>query len=334
MPITQYNSSVRQMSQSKFNSMKNASGKIPDLANQIVMTNSEDTNISCLRTEVVYDMTSSDASKNWGYTNGIYSDTTVSNKDFSKFSALKVYICAKNNSTVARDSWGRNNILEIDLDNLINIEYGASNLFRYANNNNYFGGTFVAISSDKKSLTFLFYDNEVLYSSSSTAFIYKIEGVLKTPSMIYTGDELIAGNGISLNNGIISQKQRCSVNISGFNDTHYSSPGWLAEGVIISGTFTKYDEASSLLISYASSSFYVTGGGSAYCKVSIDDINVEHSDTITNSSNETHSISKTVIATNISAGTHSFKWTCWSDASNRKANIAAYNTYSIAIQEI
>ena len=85
MPITQYNSSVRQMSQSKFNSMKNASGKIPDLANQIVMTNSEDTNTSCLRTEVVYDMTSSDASKNWGYTSGIYSNTTVSNKDFSKF---------------------------------------------------------------------------------------------------------------------------------------------------------------------------------------------------------------------------------------------------------
>lgn len=64
MPINQYNSSVRQMSQSKFNSMKNASGKIPDLANQIVMTNSEDENVSYLRTEVVYDMTSSDASKN------------------------------------------------------------------------------------------------------------------------------------------------------------------------------------------------------------------------------------------------------------------------------
>ena len=54
MPITQYNSSVRQMSQSKFNSMKNASGKIPDLANQIVMTNSEDANISCLRTKVLW----------------------------------------------------------------------------------------------------------------------------------------------------------------------------------------------------------------------------------------------------------------------------------------
>ena len=34
------------MSQSKFDSMKNASGKIPDLANQIVMTNSENGVIS------------------------------------------------------------------------------------------------------------------------------------------------------------------------------------------------------------------------------------------------------------------------------------------------
>ena len=91
MPITQYNSSVRQMSQSKFNSMKNASGKIPDLANQIVMTNSEDTNISCLRTEVVYDMTSSDANINWGYTSGIENNVTVTGKDFSKYEKLIAY---------------------------------------------------------------------------------------------------------------------------------------------------------------------------------------------------------------------------------------------------
>ena len=53
MSITQYNSSVRQMSQSKFNSMKNASGKIPDLANQIVMTNSEDENYDYLRMKLL-----------------------------------------------------------------------------------------------------------------------------------------------------------------------------------------------------------------------------------------------------------------------------------------
>ena len=192
----------------------------------------------------------------------------------------------------------------------------------------------IELNTSLTGFTAKFNQNAEDRNSNAEWFVAKIEGVLKTPSMIYTGDELIAGNGITLNNGIISQIQRCSLNISNFSYTHYSSPGWTTEGVIISGTFTKYDEASSLLISYASSSFYVTGGGSAYCKVSIDDINVEHSDIITNSSNETHSISKTVIATNISAGTHSFKWTCWADASNRKANIAAYNTYSIAIQEI
>ena len=329
MPITQYNSSVRQMSQSKFDSMKNASGKIPDLANQIVMTNSEDTNTSCLRTEVVYDMTSSDASKNWGYTSGIQGGVTVSGKDFSKYDKLMFYgyrtgimtFCAEIDITIPTKS--------------LNLFGRATNCFHFIESNvSYTAGMTIELNTSLTGFTAKFNQNAEDRNSNAEWFVAKIEGVLKTPSMIYTGDELTAGNGISLNNGIISQKQRCSLNISNFNYTHYSSPGWTTEGVIISGTFTKYDEASSLLISYASSSFYVTGGGSAYCKVSIDDINVEHSDIITNSSNETHSISKTVIATNISAGTHSFKWTCWADASNRKANIAAYNTYSIAIQEI
>lgn len=320
MSITQYNSSVRQMSQSKFNSMKNASGKIPDLANQIVMTNSEDSNISCLRTEVVYDMTSSDASKNWGYPNGIGTGVTI-NKDFSKYDFLVCQYLSYNNSIVG--------FCDLRQPTMPSDTTGRYMLYAVAYIGNAYSELISVIDLNKSSLT------TYLPGSGNLAVkIAKIYGILKTPSMIYTGDELTAGNGISLNNGIISQKQRCSVNISGFNSVHYSSPGGTTEGVVISGTFTKYDEASSLLISYASSSFYVTGGGSAYCKVSIDDINVEYSDVITNSSNETHSISKTVIATNISAGTHSFKWTCWSDASNRKANIASYNTYSIAIQEI
>ena len=318
MPITQYNSSVRQMSQSKFNSMKNASGKIPDLANQIVMTNSEDVNISCLRTKVLWtnqnpntsfkaqNITLSDG--NYEYLEVILRATTGINRQYS------VKIKKGNGAnflTYYVVTWSPYNYDQFrTADYISDTEYSISDNYRR--------------STDKSDIDI----------SNDQNIPIEIIGYYKTPSMIYTGHKLFAGNGISLNNGIISQKQRCSVNISGFNSVSYSSPGGTTEGVVISGTFTKYDEASSLLISYASSSFYVTGGGSAYCNVSIDDINVEHSDVITNSSNETHSISKTVIATNISAGTHSFKWTCWSDASNRKANIAAYNTYSIAIQEI
>ena len=96
MTITQYNSSVRQMSQSKFYSMKNAEGKIPELANQIIMTNAEDSSISCLRTEVVYDMTSSDTSKNWGYTTGLLGGNTYNNSSINldRYEAFKFVLAS------------------------------------------------------------------------------------------------------------------------------------------------------------------------------------------------------------------------------------------------
>lgn len=190
MSITQYNSSVRQMSQSKFNSMKNASGKIPDLANQIVMTNSEDTNISCLRTEVVYDMTSSDANINWGYTSGIGNGVTI-NKDFSKYNFLVCEYLSYNNSivgfcdlsqpTVPSDTTGRYMLYAVSY-----VENGYNELIS-------------VIDLNKSSLT-----TYLPGGGTRAVKIAKIYGILKTPSMIYTGHKLFAGNGISLNNGIIN----------------------------------------------------------------------------------------------------------------------------------
>ena len=206
MPITQYNSSVRQMSQSKFDSMKNASGKIPDLANQIVMTNSEDSNVSCLRTEVVYDMTSSDASKNWGYTSGIQGGVTVSGKDFSKYDKLMFYgyrtgimtFCAEIDITIPTKS--------------PNIFGRATNCFHFIESNvSFIAGMTIELNTSLTGFTAKFNQDANDRNSNAEWFVAKIEGVLKTPSMIYTGDELIAGNGISINSGVISSK--CSTNI-------------------------------------------------------------------------------------------------------------------------
>lgn len=198
MPITQYNSSVRQMSQSKFDSMKNASGKIPDLANQIVMTNSEDTNISCLRTEVVYDMTSSDASKNWGYPNGIKGGITISGKNFSKYERLRVY---------AYTDWYKQSF---EISTEVSSIYGKMNTQSPDSNNH--NSTYIKMNIVNDGFDISFYSVVIPSGSSSWTlmngnnnyYIYKIEGILKTPSMIYTGDELIAGNGISIENGVIS----------------------------------------------------------------------------------------------------------------------------------
>lgn len=190
MPITQYNSSVRQMSQSKFDSMKNASGKIPDLANQIVMTNSEDTNISCLRTEVVYDMTSSDASKNWGYPNGIGTGVTI-NKDFSKYNFLVCEYLSYNNSIVG--------FCDLSQPTVPSDTTGRYVLYAVAYVQNGYQELIGIINLEKTTLT------TYLPGSGALAVkIAKIYGILKTPSMIYTGDELTAGNGITINNGTIN----------------------------------------------------------------------------------------------------------------------------------
>ena len=204
MPITQYNSSVRQMSQSKFNSMKNANGKIPDLANQIVMTNSEDSNISCLRTEVVYDMTSSDASKNWGYPNGIGTGVTI-NKDFSKYDFLVCEYLSYNNSIVG--------FCDLSQPTVPSDTTGRYILYAVAYIGNAYSELIGVIDLNKSSLT------TYLPGSGALAVkIAKIYGVLKTPSMIYTGDELIAGNGISIANSVISSSSNSTL----LNATKYN----------------------------------------------------------------------------------------------------------------
>ena len=209
MPITQYNSSVRQMSQSKFNSMKNASGKIPDLANQIVMTNSEDSNISCLRTEVIYDMTSSDASKNWGHTTGLLGGNTYNNSSINlyRYEAFKFVLDIYPNTL--SDIGSSNMVVEMEhitlidgkskiLGNVPYIQNGAwsDTYFRYE------------IQIGQNNISCQFYWTGAGAQSNNTKYrITKIYGVLKTPSMIYTGDELIAGNGISIENGVIKVDQ-------------------------------------------------------------------------------------------------------------------------------
>ena len=209
MPITQYNSSVRQMSQSKFNSMKNASGKIPDLANQIVMTNSEDTNISCLRTEVVYDMTSSDANINWGYTSGIQGNVEVI-KDLTKYQYIDIVPQVYKLGATNTGGWSGVYRLDLTSQRVSGDWYVATYTTAYADAAGE-GGITNAVwkivfyyQLTSKTFKWLVQFNGTSYNNNSNSVITKIYGVLKTPSMIYTGDELIAGNGIKIENGVIS----------------------------------------------------------------------------------------------------------------------------------
>lgn len=49
-------------------------------------------NYSGVNVETIYDMSSDDSSKNWGYTSGITAGTTVSGKAFTKYKSLIVYM--------------------------------------------------------------------------------------------------------------------------------------------------------------------------------------------------------------------------------------------------
>lgn len=125
------------------------------------------------RVETVYDKDSTDANINWGYTSGIQS-STIADKNFTKYKKLRIYYCNKN-SNIENDSWGRNNIIELDLTKHINFDYSASNQLRYiAYTQNYNGGIIVKINSEKTSFAVVITDEN---NASNNSFVYKIEGV-------------------------------------------------------------------------------------------------------------------------------------------------------------
>ena len=191
---------INSMTQDKMNSLKDANGKIPSLANQIIMTDEEDVNLSQFRTEVVYDMSSSDANKNWGYPNGIQGGVTVSGKDFSKYEKLIVYVNLIHNITA-----GFQLIYEIDLTYTSNSEnkYSAS-MYGISSASKDMGFSQSYVNAEKNSFTHSKTGYNQITEIRSDSIVYKIEGILKTPAMIYTGAELNAGGGISINNGTIS----------------------------------------------------------------------------------------------------------------------------------
>ena len=140
---------------------------------QQTIKNVEELQDKCEKVEVIYDKSSSDSNINWGYTSGIQS-ATITNKDFNKYKRLRVYYCLKN-SELDSDTFGRNNIIEIDLSKFIKFEYSATNLIRYATyTQNYSGGIIVKVNENKTSFAVVITDD---ITAAVSSFVYKIEGV-------------------------------------------------------------------------------------------------------------------------------------------------------------
>jgi hypothetical protein len=176
-----------------------ADGQLKPFSNYF--TPDEDKNLSCLRTEVIYDKNISE--KNWGFASGILGSKSVSGKDFSKYETLIVHMqfaghvsgigfldlqhISPNSSTYkAKFAIGS----EADKD--IYTCYVEVNRAKTTFTNKQMGFISGTSFSDR--------------NSNANYYVYKIEGVLKEPAMIYTGAELHEGNGIEIKDGVISSK--------------------------------------------------------------------------------------------------------------------------------
>jgi hypothetical protein len=116
------------------------------------------------RVEVIYDNSSNNININWGQTGGIYSGTTISGKDFSKYKKLRCL-------------FGHSSTITVDLTMPFDGVYIANNVnkLKYKNALNLKWGE-VQVNAEKTALTF--YGGAQEGSSSDTyMWLYKIEGV-------------------------------------------------------------------------------------------------------------------------------------------------------------
>ena len=135
-------------------------------------------NLDCSRTEVVY--STSDASKLYGQADGIQGGETISGLSLSKYSALIIH------------SYNLNSALTLIYDMSI---LGVQSISGISNDNLAVMTVKCSVNADKTSFTVndIGYWNTAGYQNrngTSYYHVYKIEGILKNPAMIYTGKEL------------------------------------------------------------------------------------------------------------------------------------------------
>lgn len=211
---------VNSMTQAKLNELKNSEGKIPSLANQLIMTNEDDVNVDCLRSEVIYDMTSSDSNLNWGYPAGIQGSVEIV-KDLTKYQYIDIVPQVYKLTATNTGGWSGVYRLDLTSQRVSGDWCVATYTTSYADaagaggiNNDVWKIVFY-YQLASKTFKWLVQFNNTSYNSNADCVIAKIYGILKTPTMIYTGKELNAGDGISINNGTIGKQVIYEGNFNG-----------------------------------------------------------------------------------------------------------------------
>lgn len=108
--------------------------------------------------ETIYDMNSSDSSKNWGYTSGLVNETVVTGKDLSKYKRIRGY-------------WylfgAPSGVFEVDLTGYLS---NICRAFVVLNSDSYGAG--IVVSQGTGDITISTHN-----PPSGSNYIYKIEGV-------------------------------------------------------------------------------------------------------------------------------------------------------------
>lgn len=179
---------INSMTQQKMNSLKNSEGKIPELANQIIMTDDEDVNLSQFRTKVLW--TNPNPSSSFGA-----QTITLSSDDYDYLvlipthniaNGIKAPLCVMPKGYGAR---------------LCSVDASSNSTYRPM----VMARDVTSVSNTQLSVSVCRYNYGTTYTEERNDLLvpYQIIGLYKQPAMIYTGAELHEGNGIKIENGII-----------------------------------------------------------------------------------------------------------------------------------
>lgn len=222
------------MTQAKFNELREANGgKLPaQYANSYVYTDAEDVNLSQMRTEVLWTNPNPTAS---------FSAQTVTfenNETFDYFLIISRYNINVNSYVSHFGEVGKGiHITDVR-----------------AKSGSHFAMYERSATTTQTSVTFSDADEQYtdgsFVVSNITLVPYQIIGLKKTPAMIYTGAELYEGDGIKIENGVISQAPR-NIAINSYYIGSY--PEIIAnasnsEASVVSVTINKRYETSKLLV--------------------------------------------------------------------------------------
>lgn len=184
LPFTPINmQAINSMTQDKMNSLKDADGKIPSLANQIIMTDEEDANLGYkLYAHHLYLVSSNTR---------IWVTITTETEDVFTQSTFHKWLYDKGFNGTTTNTSG----------NWLSVNGGfrseKTNISAIASNNST-SGDFVVIATTSSGTT--------PTAITVTEFSDMVKLINPQPAMIYTGAELHEGEGISIKDGVISTK--------------------------------------------------------------------------------------------------------------------------------